>query len=116
MNGINLILRSSAKNQILCGSSLIKNNDLNLTLYRHSSSLKKKGEDSIANKSPDQLPSTETNLPVKKVPITPFVGTSSVGEFVVARSDDLLNWARRRSLWPLTFGMNYILFNQINFF
>nr|XP_034834008.1 NADH-quinone oxidoreductase subunit B 2-like [Maniola hyperantus] len=33
-----------------------------------------------------------------------FPGQSTV-EWVVARADDILNWGRKGSLWPLTFGL-----------
>ncbi|XP_028176848.1 uncharacterized protein LOC114364757 [Ostrinia furnacalis] len=29
----------------------------------------------------------------------------STGEWVVARADDILNWGRKNSIWPLTFGL-----------
>ncbi|XP_076046173.1 NADH-quinone oxidoreductase subunit B-like [Oratosquilla oratoria] len=43
--------------------------------------------------------------PVKYKPYSPFQNTSSAGEYAVARLDDLLNWGRKGSLWPLTFGL-----------
>ena len=32
-------------------------------------------------------------------------GGKNGAEFVVEKADDLVNWARRGSLWPMTFGL-----------
>lgn len=43
--------------------------------------------------------------PVKRQKYSPFQNPSDKVDFVLARLDDLLNWGRKCSLWPLTFGL-----------
>ncbi|XP_043277270.1 NADH-quinone oxidoreductase subunit B-like [Venturia canescens] len=41
----------------------------------------------------------------EKIPYSPFQNTTNMAEYALARADDLLNWGRKGSLWPLTFGL-----------
>jgi NADH dehydrogenase (ubiquinone) Fe-S protein 7 len=56
---------------------------------------------SVRNASSSSTAVTEE----KPRPYSPFQNTNSWGEYAVARLDDLMNWGRKSSLWPLTFGL-----------
>lgn len=51
----------------------------------------------------------QTHLPApnlnEKRPYSPFQNASNIAETAVARLDDLLNWGRKNSMWPMTFGL-----------
>lgn len=57
---------------------------------------------SVRKQSTDVMKSS-SSVP-KKVPYSPHK-TDNAADFVVARMDDILNWCRKNSLWPLTFGL-----------
>ncbi|EPB77935.1 NADH ubiquinone oxidoreductase, subunit [Ancylostoma ceylanicum] len=48
-------------------------------------------------------------------PGTPFLKTSSAGEYAMARIDDVMNMVQRTSLWPLTFGLACCAIEMMHF-
>jgi len=58
-----------------------------------------------SNELSKQLSQPNTLPMDKKGKYSPFQNTTSKAEYALARVDDVLNWAKRGSLWPLTFGL-----------
>lgn len=56
------------------------------------------------NATDANVDTTKGPLPATKQPYSPFQPKNKA-EYVMARLDDVLNWGRKGSMWPLTFGL-----------
>ncbi|KAF6176891.1 hypothetical protein GIB67_024468 [Kingdonia uniflora] len=57
---------------------------------------------------PTLTPSSSSPSPTpyaRPPPPASTTGLSNTAEYVISKVDDLINWARRGSIWPMTFGL-----------
>lgn len=59
---------------------------------------------SLPSLSPSTSPTSYTR-PGPPSTSAPPPGLSKAAEFVISKVDDLMNWARTGSIWPMTFGL-----------
>jgi len=72
--------------------------------------------ENASDASKDPVPAGSSQVPAKRKPYSPFqVKPGLTAEYVLARVDDMVNWSRKSSLWPLTFGLACCAIEMMHF-
>uniref|UniRef100_A0A2P2K2V0 Uncharacterized protein MANES_16G078900 n=1 Tax=Rhizophora mucronata TaxID=61149 RepID=A0A2P2K2V0_RHIMU len=81
---------------------------LPLVLSQHRAAVAATTALSLHTSVPSLSPEAAAPTPYARPPppsVSSPTGISKAGEYVISKVDDLLNWARRGSIWPMTFGL-----------
>ncbi|RPB23754.1 NADH-quinone oxidoreductase [Terfezia boudieri ATCC MYA-4762] len=75
------------------------------TVRAISTASEKKAEVAVAQRSGEGQTSPVPKAPRREVPLPSQEGTKGVVQYALTTMDQVANWARQSSLWPMTFGL-----------